>query len=362
MTLIDRYFAKRMIGTMLRVLVAVVLLFITIDFLTRRQDSMVKYEIPFGVVVEYYATFVPRILFEYQAVPLAVLVAGLMVMGRAAQDNEVTAALAGGMSLRRLAAAPIAVAALTAGASLLIQETLGARAIADSRRIESEYFSKFVDTRGEGISWNGLGDGWMCYALKFNPEALTGQDVYIHKITPERFEEIRARRLWWAPARGQWVIEDGTWKAFDRTRDWEQMARRITQEPAPFTEAPADLFALAEPANAKGLAQLGGDIARAEALGLPTTGARVDYWAKLARPALSLIMVLLAVPFAVRVRRGGIAVGFGMAIVIGVVYVLLFYGGLGLGHLGIAPPLLAAWTANALFLAAGLWLLARAPS
>jgi LPS export ABC transporter permease LptG len=362
MTLIDRYLVRRMLATILKVLFGLVFLFVTIDLLTHRQDSIVKYEIPWAVVGEYYLTFIPRILFEYQAIPMAVLVAGLMVLGRAAQDNEITAALAGGIGLRRIAAGPIVLSILIAVFSLVVQETAGARAIADARRIEQEYFSRFDETTREGVSWNGLGDGWMCYTLKFNHAALTGQDVYIHKITPERFEEIRARRLWWSEAQGQWMIEDGTWMGFDRGRDWEQMARRITQEPAPFAESPASLFALDAPANTKGLGTLGDDIARAESLGLPTTSARVDYWAKLARPTLAIIMMLIAVPFAVRMRRGGLAAGFGISIVVGIVYVLLFYGGLGLGYLAIVPPFLAAWTANAIFFTGGLWMLLRAPS
>lgn len=356
MNILDRYLVRRMIGTMLRVIFALVFLFVTIDLLTHRQDNIVKYEIPWGIVAEYYLSFIPRILFDYQAVPLAVLVAGLMVLGRAAQDNEITAALAGGISLRRLAAGPILLALIVSVLAFLAQETLGTRAVADSRRIEGEYFSRFDDSSTRGVSWNGLGDGWMCYILKFNRAALTGQDVYIHRITPERFDEIRARRIWWSEAHGQWLIENGVWMGFNRTQNWEQESHRITQGAAPFTERPESLFALEAPASTKNLLQLGDDIARAQALGMSVQGARVDYHAKIARPALAFIMVLLAVPFAVRVRRGGLAVGFGLSVAIGVVYVLLFYGGLGLGHLALLPPVLAAWSANLLFLAAGLLL------
>lgn len=362
MNLLDRYLMRQMLAGILRVLFILVFLFVTIDLLTHRQENIAKYDIPWRVVVEYYATFIPRILFEYQAVPLAVLVSGLMVLGRAAQSNELTAMLAGGISLRRIAAGPIALAALIAVVSLGVQETLGADAIADSRRLEDEYFSGQSGTRSDGVSWNGLSGGWMCHALSFNRVALTGQDVYIHRITPERFDEIRARRLYWAPAEHQWLLEDGIWMSFDRTRAWEQQSGRITQMVAPFTEAPESLFALDAPATTKSLVELGADIARAEHLGVSTRGARVDYWAKLARPALSLIMVLIAVPFAVRVRRGGAAVGFGLAILIGIVYVMFFYGGIGLGHLAIVPPLLAAWTANVIFFGAGVYLLVRAPS
>lgn len=362
MTILDRYLMKRMVATIARVLISLVLLFVVIDFLTHLQDTVSKYDVPWKVVGQYYLASIPRIIFEYHGVPLAVLVAGLMVLGRAAQDNEITAALAGGIGLRRIAAGPIILALVIAVGAFVLQETLGVAAVRDSRRIEGEYFSRFDTMKGKGISWNNLSGGWMCYALKFNRASLAGQDVYIHRITPDHFDEIRARRLWWSPEADAWLIEDGRWMSFDRGKDWEQASKRITQMEAPFTERPEALFALEKSADTKGALELREDIARASSLGLPVRSAEVDYYAKLARPALSFIMVLIAVPFAVRVRRGGVAVSFAASIGIGIVYVLLFYGGLGLGYLAIIPPIVAAWTANIVFLVIGGCLLARAPS
>ncbi len=73
-------------------------------------------------------------------------------------------------------------------------------------------------------------------------------------------------------------------------------------------------------------------------------------------------MVWLAIPFAIRLRRGGIAIGFGVSIGIALAYMLLFFAGIGLGHLGKLPPVAAAWLANAVFLAFGMWLFHRTPT
>jgi len=362
MNLLDRYLVRNMSTAIVRILVALVLLFVVIDLLTHRQDSIIKYEIPWLVVLEYYAAFTPRILFEYQAIPLAVLVAALMTLGRAAQDNEITAALAGGISLRRLALGPLVLAGLIGVCSFFAQETIGARATADANRIENEYFSRFALDRNKGVSWNALENGWMCNALIFNRVALTGQDVYLHRIADDKLEEIRAHRIWWNADEASWMLEDGIWLTFDRTRGWEQQAQRITQARAPFRESPEVLFALEAPANTKSALLLRDDIHRAEALGTPVHGQWVELHAKFARPALCFVMALVAIPFAMRVRRGGVVVGFGLSIVIGLTYVLFFYGGLGLGYLQLLPASVAAWAANVIFLAAGLGLLAKTPT
>ena len=94
-------------------------------------------------------------------------------------------------------------------------------------------------------------------------------------------------------------------------------------------------------------------------MGVPVLKQRVEYHLKFAQPALCLVMILLAVPFALRLRRGGIGIGFGVAVAIGLAYLSVFYAGIGLGYLDKLPPALAAWLANAVFFALGIVLFKR---
>lgn len=362
MTLIDRYLAKRMISTVFKIMLAMVLLYVVIDLLTTRKDNIAKYDIPWLVVIQYYLAYAPTILFQYQTTALAVLVAGLMVLGRAAQDQEITAALAGGISLRRIVRAPVAIALGVAVAAFLIEDTLGVEAARKVARIEREYFSQFQPPETPGVSWANLRAGWTCHILKFNREALTGQDVYIHAIGRDKVQEIRARRIFWDEARGQWMLEDGRLFTFDPGKEWEQKVERITQAPAPFSETPDELFALQEPTQEKSFAALARDLRHAGALGMSVNPYWVDFHAKFARPALCFVMIWLAIPFAIRLRRGGIMTGFGVSIGIGLAYLMLFYITMGLGHLDKLNPLIAAWFANTVFFVAGMVMFRKTPT
>ncbi|MDQ1255979.1 MAG: YjgP/YjgQ family permease [Candidatus Hydrogenedentes bacterium] len=102
MTLLDRYFAGKLLATLIKALAGLIMFFILIDFLTHRRTIVIKHDIPWNVVFEYYIVFIPQLIFKYQLAALSVLVAGLLVLGDAAQNNEITAALSGGISLRRL--------------------------------------------------------------------------------------------------------------------------------------------------------------------------------------------------------------------------------------------------------------------
>ncbi len=360
-TQLDRYFAKGFLRTILKVLVSLVLLVIVIDFLTRQQAKIGRYDFPWHVLVLYYITFIPTILFTYQTAAMAVLVSGLMVLGRAAQNNEVTAMLAGGVSLWRMVRMPVLLALLTAVAAFAVEETLGVRATALADRIEHEYFRRFSVGENTGVSWTRLSGGWTCHILKFNRAALTGQDVYLHRDDGRQWDHIEAKRIFWDEDKGAWFLEDGWSLRFDGAKE-EEIQNRITQVRAPFSESPRALFALEDPAETKTARTLAADLRRAGRLGVPTRRHWVDFHAKFARPALCFVMIFLAIPFAIRLRRGGVAIGFGISLAVGLAYITLFYICMGLGVIGKLPPPAAAWLPNAVFLCVGLYLCRRTPT
>ena len=78
---------------------------------------------------------------------------------------------------------------------------------------------------------------------------------------------------------------------------------------------------------------------------------------KIAFPFVSLVMTLLAVPFAVTTGRRGAMYGIGAGLVFALIYwtALSIFGALGSG--GWISPLLAAWAPNILFGAVAIYLL-----
>lgn len=361
MTLLDRYLTKRLFFTLVKVAVALLLIVIVVDLLATRQRQIDKYDVPWSMIVEYYVTFAPTVLFKYQAAAIGMLLSGLVVFGRAAQDNEVTAALAGGVSLRRLVRMPLLLALALSAGTFFLCNTLGVEAFRRFERLDNEYFRRFAPGERQGVSWTNLSGTWTAHIRKFNRRALTGEGVIIHSVTPERVQDVQAKRIFWDEQRQQWLLEDGRWFDFERAAQLERTTR-ITQAAAPFTEPPERLFALDESPEGKSAGALRRDLRLAEGLGMPVQAQWVDYHAKFAQPVLLFIMGLLAVPFAMRVRRGGIAVSFGLSIAVGLAYIFLFFVATGLGHIQQLPPVIAAWLPNVLFLGAGLYLFRKTPT
>jgi len=359
MKTLDRYLLRRMTGSLVRSLFALVAIYVLIDLLTHRDIDILKYDVPADVVVRYYIAFIPQIL--YRVAPFAVLITGLLVLGDAAQNNEITAVLAGGISLRRLVLMPLLVCLAFSVALFAFNETVGAVAAREANRIDEGYFSQNPAFQRTGVSWANLSGKWTCHVAKFNRIALTGEGVLMHADDGDVFEQIEARRIYWDETRNHWILEDGRWYTIldDVTA---APGVRIRQQPAPFDESPGELFALEQPMETKTSKELLNEILSAEKRAVPTGSLWVDYHAKFSQPALSFVMIWLAIPFAMRVRRGGLGISFGISIVVAIAYLLVYSVTMSLGHAGRLSPPIAAWLANALFFAVGAVLFWRTPT
>jgi lipopolysaccharide export LptBFGC system permease protein LptF len=96
---------------------------------------------------------------------------------------------------------------------------------------------------------------------------------------------------------------------------------------------------------------------RLRASGFDVAEQQVALERKVSFPFVTLIMTLIAVPFAVTTGRHGAMYGIGVGIVLAIVYwiAISFFAALGSG--GLMAPALAAWAPNLLFGAAAAYLL-----
>ncbi|HEY3053076.1 MAG TPA: LptF/LptG family permease [Thermoanaerobaculia bacterium] len=82
----------------------------------------------------------------------------------------------------------------------------------------------------------------------------------------------------------------------------------------------------------------------------------VKLYTKTSWPAISLVMALIALPFAFRIGRRGALYGVGIALVLGIVYWMIFAIFTKFGEVGNLPAILSAWSANILFAIAAVYM------
>lgn len=343
-------------------MIVLITVFIAVDILAHRRPEIVKHDVPWSIVFQYYLYLIPTVLQEYQVAPMALLISTLLVLGASAQRNEFIAMLAGGIGLARIARVPVAIALTLSLLMLLVGETIGPIASRRADEIVEHYFARNPEGARAGITWAHLPGDWTCHVMKFNRVALTGETVIMLAIHHDTIEQIRADRIFWDETTADWKIEDGTWSVFYPDRGMEVNTRRISQVVAPIPETPAELFALGRHASTFSATELRGAIRYGQKRGTPTTRAQVEFHRKFAGAALSFVMVWLAIPFAIRVRKGGLAIGFGISIAIGIAYLVVYAAAVSMGYVGRLSPPMAAWLANVLFMTVGLILFRRSPT
>jgi lipopolysaccharide export system permease protein len=103
-------------------------------------------------------------------------------------------------------------------------------------------------------------------------------------------------------------------------------------------------------------------VGRLQPEGMPFSRLLTDYYARLAFPLVTVIMVLVGIALALRrsgVRGGGMAAGIGQAFIVGFCYWTTHSVSIALGRGGALAPMLAGWMANILFASFGLYLLLK---
>jgi lipopolysaccharide export system permease protein len=71
-------------------------------------------------------------------------------------------------------------------------------------------------------------------------------------------------------------------------------------------------------------------------------------------PLITLILLLICLPISMVLRKGGIAIGLGLSIVLAFVYWGLIQSCRAYGYAGIMTPVIAAWLPNIIFTVFGI--------
>jgi lipopolysaccharide export system permease protein len=351
--IIDRYLARQFLWTFLLLVLALPFLFLITD-LTDNLDRYLARGLGLRAVAISYVYFIPQLVFW--GFPIAALIATVCTIGNMTRHQEITAAKAGGVSFYRLAAPIVLLASLLSVVAVGIGEVVPvsnqkkAEVLGERETFASPFRTNFV-FRTE--------DGKTLAATRLNVEARTLYNLVVESPVGEGgflVHQSASNAVWrdsigWRFDNGhvRWISDDGTETAF----------RFLTMEVPSLEERPEELLTAAKNPEEMTYAELERFIATLERSGGNTSEFRVKLAQKVSLPLALLVIVLFGAPLATTSQRGGTAFGIGISLAVTMVYLMMFKVGEAVGTSGAIPPLVAAWAPNALFLAAGLVLLAR---
>ncbi len=320
------------------------------------SDKVFKSQASWGMLAAYLWYISPQYL--YYVLPMAVLLAALVSIGLLTKNSELVVMKACGISLYRVSV-PMVVGAGVAGALLFVLDhsVLGPanRQAEAIRHVMRGGSPETFDVLNRQWMTSPAGDIYHFNAFDARTQELRGLEVFAFSRPDRLSRRIYADRATFSAPGDRWLAQHGWVREFDADGGTSSYH---TIEAEPLALAPVSYFATNRPEpQFMSYSQLRNYVGDLRASGFDVSELRVALERKLSFPFVTIIMTLIAVPFAVTTGRGGamfgIAAGIGLAIAYWVA--ISVFAALGAG--GVITPLLAAWAPNVIFGSAASYLL-----
>ncbi|MBV9505761.1 MAG: LptF/LptG family permease [Acidobacteriia bacterium] len=357
--LIDTYVLSTFLFYLLLWLASLVSMTLIYNFFELVPD-MIRNHIALFRMFTYLFFLSPSLI--YQFLPISILLAVLGAFGVMSKQNEVIAFKACGVSLFRLAL-PVFIGSVLFSGGLFAFDYYyvpGANRIQDTLRdeIKNRAPKTYLDPNRK---WYWGTESRIYYYKYFDRGEKTMAQVYVFELEPATFHltrEIFAERARWNASLNTWVFENG-WNSDFQGAHRLATAKFPVQTFPELTEAP-EYFLKDPPLDMQmNFLQLDHYIRDLRQSGFDTVGLQVRFHRKFSVPLFAMIMALIAIPFAFLVGNRGAMAGIGVSLAIALSYwgISIFFE--KIGDVNQLPPAMAAWSPDAVFGLAGMYLMMR---
>ena len=359
-TILDGYVARQYARVLAMTIVGMLGLFYISSFIDM-SDKLFKGQVTLGMLFAYLFWATPEFL--TYIIALAVLISGLVTIGLLTKNSELVVMRACGISLYRTSM-PMLAFALAAGAMLVgIQENILATANRRADQLKHHIRTGTPQTFGFlNRKWIAGKNGEIYHYQYYDPRRRELHALSVFEFDPKDYS-LKTRRFvqkatYTTDARGdaepQWALNQGWVREFGR-------GAKVPYTPFTNTTArfeAADYFVTeAREPDLMNFRQLRLYIDELRASGYNVLEHEVGLQRKIAFPFVTLVMTLIAVPFAVTTGRRGAMYGIGVGICLAIVYWVMISIFAAFGASGVLDPMLAAWAPNLIFGAVAAYLL-----
>ena len=365
--ILDEYVLREFVLTFVMVLVTFVMLMLVFTFFELLSD-IIRNKTPLVTVGAYLINLTPSMI--YLITPLSVLIGVLVVFGVLTRSSELTAMKATGISLYRITVPVLAIAAILSVSLFMFDELYLPQANRRQEALRNVIKGKPAET------FEHPGRKWMFgqqqpgqpsrifYYEYFDPDIDTFGNITIFEFEPGSFnleKRIFASTAHWEPNLNNWVFEDGWERTFhgDEVASYRPFAVSTFPE---IHEQPTYFKKEVRQSSEMSFSELARYIHDLRQSGLNTVPLRVQLNHKLAYPLITLVMGILAIPFALSMGKRGSLSGIAVAIGVAIAYFVVSGFFEAMGNVSWLPAFLAAWSPDFLFGLAGAYLLLRTPT
>ncbi len=354
-TVLDTYVSKQYLKILGMTMVGMLGLFYISTFIDL-SDKLFKGQTTLLRIGEFLMWSTPQFL-SY-IIALSVMLSALVTVGLLTKNSELIVMRACGVSLYRTALPMIAFALGGSAVLFLMEENV--LAVANQRAERLRYEIRTGNPKTFGVlnrKWIAGNNGEVFHYQYYDPKNRELNNLSVFQFDPQSnrlASRLFAERARFNDQRQYWYLDEGWNRTFDpngigsyeRYEGWTR----------PFE--PPDYFVTeAREPDLMNFGQLRRYITELQASGYNVLEHQVGLHRKIAFPFVTLVMTLIAVPFAVTTGRRGAMYGIGVGIVLALVYWTMISVFAAFGQGGLIDPVLAAWAPNLVFGAAAAYLL-----
>lgn len=352
MKTLPRYLVRIYLTAITTCLAAFISIYLVIDFL-ERYSKFSRAGAPTADILLYFICKTPEIIF--QTTPMAVLMGTILAVGNLSKNSEITAMRSSGISFVQLGRPLLTTAAAISLLLMFMQEFI--TPLANEKML---YIEQVVVKKKDSAAFFRRDNIWhkdnnlILQAKIFNPGTSTLEGITIWEIGTGIRPIARIDADKGSPAQGGWNLSRARKTLFSDSGEITSLNSDTLFVKLDLIES--DLKVVAKSAEDMGFIALRQYCKTISENGYDATPYKTILHSKISLPFAVFVMAFLGIPFSLRDgRSGGIGVGIGVSIAIGFSYFIINSLLLSLGQAGAIQPMLAAWAANILFAAAGLW-------
>jgi lipopolysaccharide export system permease protein len=322
-------------------------------------DDFIDQDVPGSIILEYYLVFTPEII--RLMFPVGILLSALFTVGKLSNLNEITALKASSVSLYRFII-PFLVTSFVVSLFLIY---FGGYVVPTANKqkvyIEQTFMKKGIVHAGSNIFFQDS---------EYRIVTITYFDVrteQANRISIQEFDKnditkmvsrIDAPRMKFDSTNQKWIAYNGVKRTFgtlDETADYF-----VKLEINNLHFKPDEVIKKQRKPEEMTLSELDDYSKDQLRAGNNPNPILIEYHSRIAFSFACFVVVLFGIPISASKRKGGLAIQFGISLLITFVYLVFMRVSYAFGKNGVMNPILTAWLANSIFFATALFNIYRA--
>jgi len=347
MKVIYSYVQKNFLRYLLFSMLVLVFIYIIINLF----DNLGKYlarSVVFKDIVIYYLYLTPSYI--TLLIPVAAIIGAFFIFGFMTKNREIIALKASGFDVNRLMIMIFLTGIGISIATFVFQETVGVWA--QGRLFEHK--SEKIDKRPVKIQEHRRNfffygeNNWIYFIKDFDGKTSRINNAVLWNL--DKGQRI-VKRI--DAAAGEyhddaWIFSNAVIRDFD-TAGTETIARVAVLTMPELVEKPADFLKRVRPIEEMNFIEIARFVQRKSKAGENVAKEEVELNYRFSFPLITIILLVICLPLSLVLRKGGIAIGLGISIILAFIYWGLIQSCRAYGVAGLMTPLLAAWLPNIIF-------------